>query len=76
MPRAKPQIDVTFDIDANGILNVMAEEKVRCPLLIRQSPQQCARRPALKKCRATAPRKFAPAPPSAGDVGQTLFTGN
>jgi|UniRef100_A0A7S4G886 L1 cell adhesion molecule like protein len=27
MPRAKPQIDVTFDIDANGILNVMAEEK-------------------------------------------------
>uniref|UniRef100_A0A7S1N7W6 Heat shock protein 70 n=1 Tax=Eutreptiella gymnastica TaxID=73025 RepID=A0A7S1N7W6_9EUGL len=27
MPRAKPQIDVTFDIDANGILNVSAEEK-------------------------------------------------
>jgi len=27
MPRAKPQIDVTFDIDANGILNVTAEEK-------------------------------------------------
>eukprot|EP00906_Rhabdomonas_costata_P010020 RCo014087 len=27
MPRAKPQIEVTFDIDANGILNVSAEEK-------------------------------------------------
>jgi len=27
MPRAKPQIEVTFDIDANGILNVTAEEK-------------------------------------------------
>lgn len=27
MPRAKPQIEVTFDIDANGILNVTAEEQ-------------------------------------------------
>jgi L1 cell adhesion molecule like protein len=27
MPRAKPQIEVTYDIDANGILNVTAEEK-------------------------------------------------
>merc|ERR1719502_1125751 len=27
MPRGVPQIDVTFDIDANGILNVSAEEK-------------------------------------------------
>eukprot|EP01006_Ploeotia_vitrea_P054495 TRINITY_DN67893_c9_g4_i8.p1 TRINITY_DN67893_c9_g4~~TRINITY_DN67893_c9_g4_i8.p1 ORF type:complete len:655 (+),score=112.03 TRINITY_DN67893_c9_g4_i8:50-2014(+) len=27
MPRAKPQIEVTYDIDANGILNVSAEEK-------------------------------------------------
>jgi len=27
MPRAKPQIEVIFDIDANGILNVSAEEK-------------------------------------------------
>ncbi len=26
-PRGIPQIDVTFDIDANGILNVMAEDK-------------------------------------------------
>lgn len=27
MPRGQPQIDVTFDIDANGILNVSAVEK-------------------------------------------------
>merc|ERR1719408_446783 len=27
MPRGQPQIDVTFDIDANGILNVSALEK-------------------------------------------------
>ena len=27
MPRGKAQIDVTFDIDANGILNVSAVEK-------------------------------------------------
>ena len=27
MPRGVPQIDVTFDIDANGILNVHAVEK-------------------------------------------------
>jgi heat shock protein 1/8 len=27
MPRGRPQIDVTFDIDANGILNVSAVEK-------------------------------------------------
>merc|ERR1712167_386316 len=27
MPRGQPQIDVCFDIDANGILNVSATEK-------------------------------------------------
>ena len=27
MPRGVPQIEVTFDLDANGILNVTAEEK-------------------------------------------------
>merc|ERR1719158_1705429 len=27
MPRGVPQVDVTFDIDANGILNVSAVEK-------------------------------------------------
>merc|ERR1712024_321614 len=27
MPRGQPQIDVCFDIDANGILNVLALEK-------------------------------------------------
>ena len=27
MPRGVPQIDVTFDMDANGILNVSAVEK-------------------------------------------------
>ena len=26
-PRGVPQIDVTFDIDANGILNVNAKDK-------------------------------------------------
>ena len=28
-PRGVPQIDVTFDIDVNGILNVTAEEKTK-----------------------------------------------
>lgn len=27
MPRGQPQIDVTFDVDANGVLNVSAVEK-------------------------------------------------
>ena len=27
MPRGTPQVEVTFDIDANGIMNVSAEEK-------------------------------------------------
>lgn len=27
MPRGVPQIEVTFDVDANGILNVSAVEK-------------------------------------------------
>lgn len=27
MPRGKPEIEVTFDVDQNGILNVTAEEK-------------------------------------------------
>jgi molecular chaperone DnaK len=26
-PRGVPQIEVTFDIDANGILNVLAKDK-------------------------------------------------
>ena len=26
-PKGKPQIEVTFDIDANGILNVSAQDK-------------------------------------------------
>merc|ERR1712083_478904 len=35
MPRGQPQIDVTFDIDANGILNVSAVEKrIRLPSLM------------------------------------------
>jgi endoplasmic reticulum chaperone BiP len=36
-PRGQPQIEVTFEIDANGILNVAAEDKGtggRPPLLI------------------------------------------
>ena len=28
-PRGVPQIEVTFDIDANGIVNVSAKDKVR-----------------------------------------------
>ena len=28
MPRGQPQIDVSFDVDANGILNVSAVEKL------------------------------------------------
>ena len=34
-PRGVPQITVTFDIDANGILNVTAEDKTTgsCPTL-------------------------------------------
>ena len=27
MPREKPQIEITYDVDANGILNVNAVEK-------------------------------------------------
>ena len=30
-PRGMPQIEVTFDIDANGIVNVNARDKVSCP---------------------------------------------
>jgi len=29
MPRGQPQIEVTFEIDANGILNVKAQEKIK-----------------------------------------------
>ena len=28
-PRGSPQIEVTFDIDANGIVNVSARDKAR-----------------------------------------------
>jgi len=31
-PRGVPQIEVTFDIDANGIVNVSAKDKVCCTL--------------------------------------------
>ena len=31
-PRGMPQIEVTFDIDANGIVNVNARDKVSCPV--------------------------------------------
>ena len=31
-PRGVPQIEVTFDIDANGIVHVSAKDKVRLPL--------------------------------------------
>ena len=27
MPRGQPQIEITYDVDANGILNVTASEK-------------------------------------------------
>ena len=30
-PRGMPQIEVTFDIDANGIVNVNARDKVSSP---------------------------------------------
>lgn len=35
-PRGVPQIEVTFDIDANGIVHVSAKDKVRAslPLLL------------------------------------------
>ena len=29
-PRGVPQIEVTFDIDANGIVHVSAKDKARC----------------------------------------------
>jgi L1 cell adhesion molecule like protein len=31
MPRGQPQIDVCFDIDANGILNVVAIQRASVP---------------------------------------------
>lgn len=35
-PRGLPQIEVTFDIDANGIVHVSAKDKVPLPLFSRQ----------------------------------------
>merc|ERR1711871_562505 len=40
-PRGQPQIDVTFEIDANGILNVKAEHKASGPA--RRSPSPTTR---------------------------------
>ena len=45
-PRGMPQIEVTFDIDANGILNVSA--KTRPPTTSRRSPS-----PLLPACQRT-----------------------
>jgi molecular chaperone DnaK (HSP70) len=38
-PRGVPQIEVTFDIDANGIVHVSAKDKEPSPLRSRASPQ-------------------------------------
>ena len=59
MPRGVPQIDVTFDIDANGMLNVSALEKstgkensaCTCPEMPRHAPLDVPRRAA--RCLAT-----------------------
>jgi len=40
-PRGQPQIEVTFEIDSNGILNVGAEAKAR--VRARRSPSQMIR---------------------------------
>jgi heat shock protein 1/8 len=56
MPRGVPQIDVTFDIDANGMLNVSALEKstgkenkitITCVPRRPRPPHDCGRRNAL-----------------------------
>ena len=39
-PRGLPQIEVTFDIDANGIVHVSAKDKVRHPLTLMSSAVQ------------------------------------
>jgi len=36
-PRGVPQIEVTFDIDANGIVHVGAKDKVGCCLILEES---------------------------------------
>ena len=36
-PRGLPQIEVTFDIDANGIVHVSAKDKVRHSLTLMSS---------------------------------------
>ena len=55
-PRGVPQINVTFDMDANGILNVNAEDKTTggdcpknpiVPLPGQASPPRCMLSPAL-----------------------------
>ncbi len=67
-PRGLPQIEVTFDIDANGILNVSAKDNAtgknrrspspRPPASARKSPSGCRRkRPrTLRKTKNVSPK--------------------
>src|SRR5690348_2943998 len=68
-PRGMPQIEVTFDIDANGILNVSAkdmatnkEQKITITAstgLRRKKPRRCAKRPSRTRMRT---RRKSPRP--------------
>jgi L1 cell adhesion molecule like protein len=62
-PRGVPQINVVFDIDANGILNVSAEDKTtgeRSLLCLRVPGRGAAARDA--HAHARGPRSLPPAP--------------
>jgi molecular chaperone DnaK len=51
-PRGVPQIEVTFDIDANGILNVKAEDlrhRSKAQQITHQRLDRCSTRPTIEK---------------------------
>jgi hypothetical protein len=75
-PRGVPQIEVTFDIDANGILHVSAKDKAPARAEDRDHPE--TRRPQRGRGREDAqgrrgPRRRGPSP-SAGDVNGDGWT--
>ena len=58
-PRGMPQIEVTFDIDANGIVSVVSAKLTKAPAKSRRSPSRrrvvCRTRTSKRWCRT--PRK-------------------
>ena len=64
-PRGVPQIEVTFDIDANGILNVTAKDKAtNKEQKVASRPPRCSRRKTSTRWsarRPSTPRRTGPA---------------